>query len=186
MSAEQLQGIKYWTSLDGTILTIDNEEIANKVKGERKIQLIKEFDVKINVKKTQVIIQNCYVTKKMCAVFAKILELPYVSEQLFTKYKNNSEEIKNTIQPQENKFKLPQMEVASQEPAQTDEVEPKWEQTVQNKRRQQLTRPEVMLEDNFLVVPGKTSVIKEVKQNIAEILCLDPDINFERISFKTV
>lgn len=186
MSAEQLQEIKYWTSLDGSILTIDNESIANKIKGEFKVQLIKDFDIKINVKKSQIIITNCYVTKKMCSIFAKILDVPYVSEQLFLKYKNNNEEITNMLQPQDNNFKLPQADASGIVSQQTDEVEPKWEVTAQSKRRQQIRRPEATLEDNFLTVTGKASAIKEVKQLIANALCLDPNINFERISFKLV
>lgn len=186
--AEKLQELKYWTSLDGGVLYIDNQEIASKIRGEEKLALIKEFAITVNVKKSIVTINKCEIAKKMCSVLAKILAVSYISEQMFQKYKNDSEEHKAIIaqaQQQGLVHGAPLKPAAEKEAEEQPKEEPKWVKSGLSKKRQQVRRPEVPIEDNILVVTAKTSAINATKEQIANVLCLDPSIDFQRIIFKS-
>ena len=184
--AEKLQEIKYWTSLDGTVLYIENEELAAKIRGEVKLQLIKDFNIVINVKKNVITINKCEIQKKMCSVFAKILDVAFISEQMFMKYKMDSEvHLQQQLQQNKSADGLGISQQSDTKSSKTGDVEPNWQRSGPNKKRQQVRRPEVPIEENLLIVRAKTSAIKATKEQIAAILCLDPQIDFHRIIFKT-
>ena len=182
--AEKLQEIKYWTSLDGTVLYIDNEEIASKIKGEFKLQLIKDFNIVVNVKKSLVTINKCEVQKKMCSVMAKILDIPFIAEQAFVKNKLDPE-LQSQQQKQQKAANQVHILTPAEEKAKQGDVEPNWQRSPPNKKRQQVRRPEVSIEENLVILSAKTSAIKATKEQIAAVLCLDPNIDFQRIIFKT-
>lgn len=179
-ASEKLQEIKYWTSLDGSVLYIDNEEIAAKIKGEFKLQLIKDFNIVVNVKKSLVTINKCEVQKKMCSVFAKILDIPFIAEQAFNKNKLDPE-----LQNQQKSTNTVSLSTTVQEKTNQGDVEPNWQRSPPNKKRQPVRRPEVSIEENLVILSAKTSAIKATKEQIAAVLCLDPNIDFQRIIFKT-
>lgn len=179
--AEKLRSIKYWCSIDGQTLTIADEAIADKVKGEKKLEIINTFGVKLNFKKNRVIVDRCMTTKMMCSVMARILDVPFVAEQMFSQYKDDDEDY---LAMGGDQYKP---KPANETPENVKEVvdnTTRWKDTMPNKRRQPVRRPEASIEENFMTVTAKTSQIRSLKEDIAKLLCLDANKDFHRIIFK--